>query len=34
MLTLVSISFTLYGIANFSSIAMQVGGIGQLAPDR
>jgi concentrative nucleoside transporter, CNT family len=27
-------SFALCGFANFSSIAIQVGGIGQLAPER
>lgn len=32
--TLVIVSFALCGFANFSSIAIQVGGIGQLAPDR
>jgi CNT family concentrative nucleoside transporter len=28
------VSFALCGFANFSSIAIQVGGIGELAPDR
>ncbi|MFD2514788.1 NupC/NupG family nucleoside CNT transporter [Pontibacter locisalis] len=32
--TLVIVSFALCGFANFSSIAIQVGGIGQLAPER
>jgi concentrative nucleoside transporter, CNT family len=32
--TLVIVSFALCGFANLSSIAIQVGGIGQLAPDR
>lgn len=32
--TLVITSFALCGFANFSSIAIQVGGIGELAPDR
>lgn len=31
---LVIVSFALCGFANFSSIAIQVGGIGELAPDR
>jgi len=32
--TIVIISFALCGFANFSSIAIQVGGIGELAPER
>lgn len=32
--TLLIVSFALCGFANFSSIAIQVGGIGQLAPER
>ena len=32
--TLVITSFALCGFANFSSIAIQVGGIGELAPER
>lgn len=32
--TLVIVSFALCGFANFSSIAIQVGGIGELAPSR
>jgi CNT family concentrative nucleoside transporter len=32
--TLVITSFALCGFANFSSIAIQVGGIGELAPSR
>ena len=32
--TLVILSFALCGFANFSSIAIQVGGIGELSPDR
>jgi CNT family concentrative nucleoside transporter len=28
------VSFALCGFANFSSIAIQVGGIGELAPER
>ncbi|MFN8406100.1 MAG: nucleoside transporter C-terminal domain-containing protein [Sphingobacteriaceae bacterium] len=32
--TLIITSFALCGFANFSSIAMQVGGIGELAPER
>lgn len=31
---LIIVSFALCGFANFSSIAIQVGGIGELAPDR
>ena len=31
---IVIVSFALCGFANFSSIAIQVGGIGELAPDR
>lgn len=32
--SLIIVSFALCGFANFSSIAIQVGGIGELAPDR
>ena len=32
--TLLITSFALCGFANFSSIAIQVGGIGELAPER
>ncbi len=32
--TMVIVSFALCGFANFSSIAIQVGGIGELAPSR
>ena len=32
--TVAIVSFALCGFANFSSIAMQVGGIGELAPSR
>jgi CNT family concentrative nucleoside transporter len=32
--SIVIVSFALCGFANFSSIAIQVGGIGELAPDR
>jgi CNT family concentrative nucleoside transporter len=32
--TLIITSFALCGFANFSSIAIQVGGIGELAPER
>jgi len=32
--TVLITSFALCGFANFSSIAIQVGGIGQLAPER
>jgi len=32
--TIAIVSFALCGFANFSSIAIQVGGIGQLAPER
>ena len=32
--TIVITSFSLCGFANFSSIAIQVGGIGELAPSR
>jgi CNT family concentrative nucleoside transporter len=32
--TIAIASFALCGFANFSSIAIQVGGIGQLAPER
>jgi CNT family concentrative nucleoside transporter len=32
--TLIIVSFALCGFANFSSIAIQVGGIGELAPSR
>lgn len=32
--TLIITSFALCGFANFSSIAIQVGGIGELAPSR
>jgi CNT family concentrative nucleoside transporter len=32
--TITILSFALCGFANFSSIAMQVGGIGELAPER
>jgi CNT family concentrative nucleoside transporter len=32
--SIVIVSFALCGFANFSSIAIQVGGIGELAPNR
>jgi CNT family concentrative nucleoside transporter len=32
--SVVIVSFALCGFANFSSIAIQVGGIGELAPSR
>jgi CNT family concentrative nucleoside transporter len=32
--TLIITSFALCGFANFSSIGIQIGGIGQLAPER
>ena len=32
--TIAIVSFALCGFANFSSVAMQIGGIGQLAPER
>jgi CNT family concentrative nucleoside transporter len=32
--SLLIVSFALCGFANFSSIAIQVGGIGELAPER
>jgi CNT family concentrative nucleoside transporter len=32
--SLVIASFALCGFANFSSVGMQIGGIGELAPDR
>jgi CNT family concentrative nucleoside transporter len=32
--TIAIVSFALCGFANFSSIAIQVGGIGELAPSR
>ena len=32
--TLVITSFALCGFANFSSVAIQIGGIGELAPER
>ncbi|MFN9068200.1 MAG: nucleoside transporter C-terminal domain-containing protein, partial [Bdellovibrionales bacterium] len=32
--TVMIMSYSLCGVANFSSIAIQVGGIGAMAPDR